>query len=167
MIRIDSAPAPALAPASAPQAPPQRQHFERAILDITLPGKSGLTLMQEMRGKGNACEVALFAAFAGLDTAIEGRAGGAAPVQSARVSTLHAGELRQPVASICCAMMKDRIPNQVHGPNTFGALRAFAVPALAHLAGVVGTWRPNDRCDPAAKWHRCSPFEGDRHGPMA
>ena len=78
----------------------QPHRFDLVILDITLPGESGLTLVQGMRGQGNAFEVVLIAAFADLDTAIEGRAGGAAAVERARGSTLRAGELRQRVASL-------------------------------------------------------------------
>ena len=51
-------------------------------------------------------------------------------------------KLKEPTAPtlrICCAMMKDRKPNQVHGSITYGAPRAFAYPALADLVGVVGT----------------------------
>ncbi len=55
----------------------QRHRFDLVILDITMPGKSGLTLLQEMRAQGNACEVVLITAFADLDTAIEALRAGA------------------------------------------------------------------------------------------
>ena len=55
----------------------QRHRFDLVILDITLPGKSGLVLLQEMRAQGNACEVVLITAFADLDTAIEALRAGA------------------------------------------------------------------------------------------
>jgi len=55
----------------------QRHRFDLVILDITLPGKSGLTLLQELRAQGNPCEVVLITAFADLDTAIEALRAGA------------------------------------------------------------------------------------------
>ncbi len=55
----------------------QRHRFDLLILDITLPGKSGLTLLQEMRQRDNGCEVVLITAFADLDTAIEALRAGA------------------------------------------------------------------------------------------
>ncbi len=55
----------------------QRHRFDLVILDITLPGKSGLTLLQELRARGNPCEVVLITAFADLDTAIEALRAGA------------------------------------------------------------------------------------------
>ncbi|MDP3223695.1 MAG: sigma-54 dependent transcriptional regulator, partial [Rubrivivax sp.] len=55
----------------------QRHRFDLVILDITLPGKSGITLLQELRARGNPCEVVLITAFADLDTAIEALRAGA------------------------------------------------------------------------------------------
>ena len=55
----------------------QRHRFDLVILDITLPGKSGITLLQEMRDQGNPCEVVLITAFADLDTAIAALRAGA------------------------------------------------------------------------------------------
>ncbi len=55
----------------------QRQRFDLLILDITLPGKSGIALLQELRAAGNTCEVVLITAFADLDTAIEALRAGA------------------------------------------------------------------------------------------
>jgi DNA-binding NtrC family response regulator len=51
--------------------------FDLVILDITLPGKSGLDLLKELRAQGNPCEVVLITAFADLDTAIEALRAGA------------------------------------------------------------------------------------------
>jgi DNA-binding NtrC family response regulator len=51
--------------------------FDLVILDITLPGKSGIALLKEMREQGNPCEVVLITAFADLDTAIEALRAGA------------------------------------------------------------------------------------------
>jgi DNA-binding NtrC family response regulator len=47
------------------------------ILDITLPGKTGLQLLQELRAQGEGPEVILITAFADLDTAIEALRAGA------------------------------------------------------------------------------------------
>ena len=55
----------------------QKHRFDLVILDITLPGKSGLTLLKEMRAQGEPCEVVLITAFADLDTAIEALRAGA------------------------------------------------------------------------------------------
>lgn len=55
----------------------QKHRFDLVILDITLPGKNGITLLQEMRAQGNPCEVVLITAFADLDTAIEALRAGA------------------------------------------------------------------------------------------
>jgi DNA-binding NtrC family response regulator len=55
----------------------QRHRFDLLILDITLPGKSGITLLKELRAQGNPCEVVLITAFADLDTAIEALRAGA------------------------------------------------------------------------------------------
>jgi DNA-binding NtrC family response regulator len=55
----------------------RRHRFDLLILDITLPGKSGITLLKELRAQGNLCEVVLITAFADLDTAIEALRAGA------------------------------------------------------------------------------------------
>ncbi|MCA0244331.1 MAG: sigma-54 dependent transcriptional regulator [Proteobacteria bacterium] len=55
----------------------RRHRFDLVILDITLPAKSGITLLKEMREQGNPCEVVLITAFADLDTAIEALRAGA------------------------------------------------------------------------------------------
>ncbi len=55
-----------------------RQHrFDLVILDIALPGKSGIEWLRELREQGNDCEVVLITAFADLDTAIEALRAGA------------------------------------------------------------------------------------------
>ena len=54
-----------------------KHRFDLVILDITLPGKNGITLLKEMRQQGNPCEVVLITAFADLDTAIEALRAGA------------------------------------------------------------------------------------------
>ena len=55
----------------------RRHRFDLVILDITLPGRSGLDLLRELREQGNPCEVVLITAFADLDTAIEALRAGA------------------------------------------------------------------------------------------
>ncbi len=59
--------------ATAEQADEQvrRHRFDLVILDINLPGKSGITWLRELREQGYAGEVVLITAFADLDTAIE------------------------------------------------------------------------------------------------
>lgn len=54
-----------------------KHRFDLVILDITLPGKNGITLLKELREQGNPCEVILITAFADLDTAIEALRAGA------------------------------------------------------------------------------------------
>jgi len=55
-----------------------RHHrFDLLILDITLPGKSGIAWLRELRERGYGGEVVLITAFADLDTAIEALRAGA------------------------------------------------------------------------------------------
>jgi DNA-binding NtrC family response regulator len=54
-----------------------RHRFDLVILDIAMPGKSGLELLREMRAHGDASEVVLITAFADLETAIEALRAGA------------------------------------------------------------------------------------------
>jgi len=55
----------------------QRHRCDLVVLDIALPGKSGITLLRELRAQGQTCEVVLITAFADLDTAIEALRAGA------------------------------------------------------------------------------------------
>ena len=55
----------------------QRQHFDLLVLDITLPGQTGLALLQQLRADGDTREVVLISAYADLDTAIEALRAGA------------------------------------------------------------------------------------------
>jgi DNA-binding NtrC family response regulator len=55
----------------------RRHRFDLVILDITLPGRSGIELLKDLREQGNPCEVVLITAFADLDTAIEALRAGA------------------------------------------------------------------------------------------
>jgi DNA-binding NtrC family response regulator len=54
-----------------------RQRFDLIILDITLPGKSGVVWLDELREKGFTGDVILITAFADLDTAIHALRAGA------------------------------------------------------------------------------------------
>ena len=65
------------ASAEAAEALLARHRFDVLVLDITLPGKSGLQLLKDLRAQGNACEVVLITAFADLDTAIDALRAGA------------------------------------------------------------------------------------------
>ncbi|MEO8278492.1 MAG: sigma-54 dependent transcriptional regulator [Ideonella sp.] len=51
--------------------------FDLVILDITLPGKTGIAWLRELRDQGYAGEVILMTAFADLNTAIEALRAGA------------------------------------------------------------------------------------------
>ena len=55
----------------------QRHRFDLVILDIALPGKSGIEWLRELRDQGFNGEVVLITAFADLDTAIEALRAGA------------------------------------------------------------------------------------------
>ena len=55
----------------------RRHRFDLVVLDISLPGKTGITWLKELRAQGNASEVVLITAFADLDTAIEALRAGA------------------------------------------------------------------------------------------
>ena len=55
----------------------RRRRFDLVILDISLPGKTGIAWLKELRAQGNLSEVVLITAFADLDTAIEALRAGA------------------------------------------------------------------------------------------
>jgi len=55
----------------------QRHRFDLVVLDISLPGRSGIEWLRELRERGHAFEVVLITAFADLDTAIEALRAGA------------------------------------------------------------------------------------------
>lgn len=56
----------------------QRCHFDLIIMDIRLPGKSGVEWVQELRGNGVQTDVIFMTAFADMDTAIQALRTGAA-----------------------------------------------------------------------------------------
>jgi len=55
----------------------RERRYDLLVLDITLPGRSGLTWLRELREQGHTGEVILITAFADLDTAIEALRAGA------------------------------------------------------------------------------------------
>lgn len=55
----------------------QRLRFDLVVLDIALPGISGITWLKALRERGFSGEVVLITAFADLDTAIEALRAGA------------------------------------------------------------------------------------------
>ena len=54
-----------------------RHRFDLLIVDIAMPGRSGIELLQQLRAQCNSCEVVLITAYADLDTAIEALRAGA------------------------------------------------------------------------------------------
>ena len=55
-----------------------RRHFDLIVLDIALPGRSGVEWLHELRERGFAGDVILMTAYADLDTAITALRAGAA-----------------------------------------------------------------------------------------
>ncbi len=55
----------------------ERAHFDLLVLDIALPGKSGMSWLHELRAQGYAGEVILITAYADLDSAIDALRAGA------------------------------------------------------------------------------------------
>jgi DNA-binding NtrC family response regulator len=56
----------------------QRRHYDLIVLDIALPGRSGIDWLHELREQGYAGDVVLMTAYADLDTAIDALRAGAA-----------------------------------------------------------------------------------------
>ncbi|HEY6896093.1 MAG TPA: sigma-54 dependent transcriptional regulator [Rhodocyclaceae bacterium] len=55
-----------------------RQHFDLIVLDISLPGRSGVEWLHQLREQGFAGDVVLMTAYADLETAIDALRAGAA-----------------------------------------------------------------------------------------
>jgi DNA-binding NtrC family response regulator len=55
----------------------QNHHIDLIILDISLPGRNGVSWLKELREQGFSGQVILITAFADLDTAIEALRAGA------------------------------------------------------------------------------------------
>ncbi|HWP20942.1 MAG TPA: sigma-54 dependent transcriptional regulator [Burkholderiaceae bacterium] len=134
-----------------------RSHrFDLVILDITLPGKSGLAFLRELREHGFSGEVILITAFADLDTAIEALRAGASDfiLKPFRVTQLlnavkHCVErarLARENYVLRRAVSQRRPPSaEFIGPSAsmqslIGALRRVAaVPSTVLLSGESGT----------------------------
>ncbi|NTV68561.1 MAG: sigma-54-dependent Fis family transcriptional regulator [Azonexaceae bacterium] len=56
----------------------ERRHYDLVVLDIALPGLSGIDWLHELRQEGYAGDVVLMTAYADLDTAIDALRAGAA-----------------------------------------------------------------------------------------
>jgi DNA-binding NtrC family response regulator len=56
----------------------ERQHFDLIVLDISLPGRSGVQWLHQLREQGFAGDVILMTAYADLETAIDALRAGAA-----------------------------------------------------------------------------------------
>lgn len=56
----------------------KRRHYDLIILDIALPGRSGIEWLHDLRDEGYAGDVVLITAYADLDTAIDALRAGAA-----------------------------------------------------------------------------------------
>ena len=56
----------------------ERQHFDLIVLDISLPGRSGVQWLRQLREQGFAGDVVLMTAYADLETAIDALRAGAA-----------------------------------------------------------------------------------------
>ena len=56
----------------------RRRHYDLIVLDIALPGRSGIDWLRELRDEGYAGDVILMTAYADLDTAIDALRAGAA-----------------------------------------------------------------------------------------
>jgi len=74
----------------------RRHRFDLVVLDIALPGISGISWLKALRERGFAGEVVLITAFADLDTAIEALRAGASDfiLKPFRVTQIH-NALRQ------------------------------------------------------------------------
>lgn len=105
-------------------------HVDLVVLDISLPGKSGVEWLKELREQGYTGEVILITAFADLDTAIEALRAGASDfiLKPFRVPQI-LNAIKQ-----CYERSRLRRENFV--------LRRAMGPAAAHRAALVGTSPP-------------------------
>jgi len=69
----------------------RRHRFDLVVLDIALPGKTGIEWLRDLREAGVASEVVLITAFADLETAIEALRAGASDfiLKPFRVTQIH------------------------------------------------------------------------------
>ncbi|WP_066341888.1 sigma-54-dependent transcriptional regulator [Azohydromonas lata] len=135
------------------------QHrFDLLILDIALPGKSGLELLRELREQGHSGEVILITAFADLDTAIEALRAGAsdfilkpfriAQILNAMAQCLERSRLARENFILRRTLSEKTPPSPLDGFVGGSAVmaqlqhalqRAAAVPSTVLLAGESGT----------------------------
>jgi DNA-binding NtrC family response regulator len=99
-----------------------RIHFDVVVLDIALPGKSGVEWLRELKAGGFAGDVIMITAYADLDTAIEALRAGAADF------ILKPFRLDQLLASVKRSIERQRLARE-----NFVLRRA-----LAELEGVEG-----------------------------
>ena len=101
----------------------QKHRFDLLILDISLPGKSGLTWLKELREQGNSCEVVLITAFADLETAIEALRAGAGDFLLKPFRVTH---------RICCltASICDGCIEKLRSPSPKSSLVMATSPAI-------------------------------------
>jgi DNA-binding NtrC family response regulator len=108
----------------------RKHRFDLLVLDITLPGKSGLQLLNELREQGHPCEVVLITAYADLETAIAALRAGAGDL------LLKPFRVAQVLGSVRHALERARLRRENWVLKR--SLQAH-LPTLPHLAdGLVG-----------------------------
>jgi DNA-binding NtrC family response regulator len=101
-------------------------HVDLIILDISLPGKSGVAWLKELRDQGFSGEVILITAFADLDTAIEALRAGASDF------ILKPFRVPQILNAVKHCYERARLARENY------VLRRSLPPALAHRGGMIG-----------------------------
>jgi DNA-binding NtrC family response regulator len=122
-------------------------HVDLIVLDITLPGKSGVAWLKELREAGYSGEVVLITAFADLDTAIEALRAGASdfilkPFRVPQIlnSVKHCYE-RAELARENYVLRRNLPPEQAQRGGLVGSSRAMErlSQSLARVAAVSST----------------------------
>jgi DNA-binding NtrC family response regulator len=132
-----------------------RLHFDLLVLDIALPGKSGIDWLHELREHGYAGDVILITAFADMETAIDALRAGAStssssPSASTRSSTRSSAASSAPASTRENFVLRRELAG-LGGPDRPGrplgrdrALRAMVrrvgqMPSTVLLQGESGT----------------------------